>query len=67
MIQWTSILTMRQIENVLGKPWVMMLIEETEPAKLARFCECRSVGAWDACDKERYAAYRSLALHCLKK
>lgn len=60
MIDWnTTDLSRERIDTILGRAWVAgMLAKGTASARIA--CEVKAAGAWGACEREHYAAYRSL-------
>lgn len=62
-ITWrTTDLSLARIERILGRDYVEGILRLSPSAALAR-AQTRAAGAWDANDRERYAAYRSLERH----
>ncbi len=62
-ITWsTQDLTLDEIGEVLGPEWVRVAFLQQDDLHIAHArAVCRAYGAWDANEREHYAAYRSLA------
>lgn len=59
-ITWRSDdLSIGRVETILGRETVEQIFAMPKEAAVAR-AVCRGRGAFDACERERYAAYRSL-------
>lgn len=59
-ITWRSDdLPLATVESILGKDHVAMIFAMPKKQAIA-FAVSRGHGAFDACDRERYAAYRSI-------
>ena len=61
-ITWrTDDLTIGSVETILGRDHVAKFFEDRSRKRAINAAVARARGAWDANDRERYAAYRSLA------
>lgn len=61
-ITWrTDDLSIGRVETILGRNHVADFFEDRSRKRAINAAVARARGAWDANDRERYAAYRSLA------
>jgi hypothetical protein len=61
-ITWrTDDLSIGRVENILGRDWVAGFFDDKDRERAIGHAISRARGAWDANEREHYAAYQSLA------